>query len=282
LIAGLILAAVELDRDVVQMAIVGVIAGLVVQFFSDGGVAVLLGLIIGALLGDALRDARGAAIAVSAPGEQNRWWQRRPAEPIWVARITWSVALVALSLMVVLVVFYAAQGLTLHVQSQLLSDLFDELRTARFARTAGRAALDAWYAYVLLLMSAVNASLLWRGRRTQMAADIVLRRIAVCHCLALLLLAGTSVFALSGSLVRIDPAVLGADWYQFQLRVLAELISNVLVPLLLVLLNMLLLGRHLRRYLERYAWMPALGVVGLTAVIWIGFHLCYLALFNSI
>ncbi len=268
---ALVMAAMQLDRDVVHMAAVGTVAGCGLGLWTgDPGpeIGLVLGLIVGAMLGDTIREVRNRRLS-AATQQPPRWWQRAAAEPVWMARITWSVALVAAALIVLLGGFCIVQ------QSPLLDDLFRQFMAVRSETSFFHSLLHAWYANALLLIALVSCWRVWRGAHSASSADPLLRRVAVLHCLALLLLSGGAVWTLLWATANVSAETPEA-LYHFILWTVASLVRDAQLSILLIMVSLLLLRRHLARYVRRFGWMTALGFIGLAAVACVAFQMSYM------
>ncbi|QDU97715.1 hypothetical protein [Lignipirellula cremea] len=275
--ATLLLAWSVLDRDVVHSAAVGAAIGFLLDYASGGpfdewGFA--SGALVGALLGDVIRDQRAQRLADASYAGGRRWWQERFLEPLWLVRFAWTLALVALSLTVTLGVFYSFQSIA--DDRVLLGDLLTEMIEARTAWSPSEVLRRGWATYVLLSLAILACWQLWFRRLTPLAADRLLRRIAVLHCLALLLLSLRVLIEWRPALMALTSGQPLA-WGDGRLRGLALLLVESQTPLLTMLFTMILLGGRMWRYLRLFGWMPALGVVGWLSTAWLGLHLSYLA-----
>jgi hypothetical protein len=267
---ALMLAAMQFDQDVVHMAAIGMVAGFGLALWtgntgSEFGLA--LGLIVGALAGDTIRELRTSRWADAGP---TRWWQHVALEPRWIGRIVWAVAFVGAVLIVLLGAICVVH------RPSILDDLFEQFMAVRSETSWLHSILRVWYSNILLLMALLPCWLVWRGAKNEAAAERLLRRVAVLHCFGLLLFAGGAAWELMHSPAWTNnPPYNFARMYREILWTIASVLRQVQVPVLLIMLGLVLLRNKFRLYLHRYGWMTALGFIGLAAVACVAFQMSY-------
>jgi len=267
-----------LDSDVTYCAAIGAFVGLVLDalnggYFDEFGFA--RGILAGAVLGDVVRDQRAERLGeIPYPGGK-RWWQKRAAPPKWFAKAAWSLAMVALGFTILLALSYNTQRLAAGLKGALVGDLLVDVVEARASLAPNELLRRGWAMYLLLSLAMISCTQIWYRKLSPLAVDRLLRRVAVMHCLAMLLLAFRSVLEWRQTL----PGNASAEWTDGRIRALAMLVVEAQVPILTIMFTTVLLGGLLLRYLKQYGWMPALGFSALIAVGWLGLHMSYLARF---
>jgi hypothetical protein len=129
----------------------------------------------------------------------------------------------------------------------------------------GDSLLRVWYAYGLLLPALAMCLNLPVRSQAKLEADHFLSRIALAHCLTLAFLGGRLlVAAISGlPMLSVGQAIPGAPYGD--LAAVVEAIRDLQPPLIMLLANLICLGKWRLRYLQRFGWMPALGAAILAA-----------------
>jgi hypothetical protein len=269
----LMLALRELERDVIQMALLGGILGglgeawfLGVESFWHG---LLSGLLVGALVGDEVQLSRNWLRLTRQAKTEQRWWQRLPAESKWLPRVVWAFFAVALMAMLTMPWWLPTQ-----VGSRLADDLFRVFRERRLESNVLANVFSVWYAVVPLAMALALSRFAARVPNQTLLVDGLLRRVAVLQCAALLLLAANALVSWSDwpSVIRYTYA----EHYLYQVDALVDVLRLALVPCLLLMLSQIFLGRRLFRFWRRSGWIVAIGGLGLLSAGMLGFLIAYL------
>lgn len=271
-LASLVLATTHLERDMVHMGVLGGAVGMALAPAGAAGLSVACGLLVGALVGDTIRDGRNSQLIHPDQQRLRRWWYRSPGDPGWTNWVCWLGALAGACANVVLVLTAVAripEDQRIRWLDELYADMIGvEQYVPSLLDMTITSLQHVWYVYVLLAVALASVWRLYQRPAEPLEVERQLRRVAVAHGLALLLLAGTAIWNLTGTFneARVTPAA-ESEVYQQQCAALMSMLRDTQPALILMMFTMLLLGQHLRRYLLRHGAPLALGIVGSTATL---------------
>lgn len=292
-LAALAVSARELDQDIVYLAGLGALVGAAHARLSGGaalevvgagdGWTLLANTLAGAVVGAAAGDVASAGRTISPRTGLGRalagdWTSDRHGLARWLAPFGWLT--VAFSVIVIMLMIVAANRplVAANYTSELMPNFERYLMEVEtypgpFALLRD-SLLRTWYAFGLLLPAlAVCVHLPWR-RQAELEADRLLSRIALAHFLTLAFLGGRLLLAALSGLSLLSTGEAGSRTPYGDLAALVEAIRDIQPPLVVLVLSVVGLGRWWRRYLQRFAWMPALGTAVLAA--------CGLAAFGAV
>jgi len=239
------------------------------------------GLLAGICLGDAVRDAQTGRLIPRANPGSTPWWCRPRHEPVRLVRFAYVAAILAVTFICPILLAGVVLGLEADDRARMVSNF---VRQSEFAGPANLtfvilmtvSFLRLWYVYVLLAIGAVAC---WRLRR-KLAGSLLdercLRRIAVVHCLALLLVCGHAIHEVfNGFNIIATGPITPAFILSQQSQVLNVIFAQTVLPVAVILLTTVFLGRHLPGYLRHHAWLPMLGVIAAVATGLVVFNTLY-------
>ena len=283
-VVALIIAWPELERDVVQFGILGAIVGGAAEAiaFSNAGTfnaaalwrGAIFGLILGVLIGDEVQSSRKWFKLTKQTRESLRWWQRLPLQSRWLPRAVWAICGLSIVAAMSLVVSSELGWLPRGEQSQLVSDLFGAFRAAREDSSVSRDLAYVWFAVIPLCMSIALARFAARVPDNALLVDGLLRRVAVMQCAALLMLAG-SIASDWITILWTSSADRMQTYYEMFAEHLVHFLRISLIPLMLLMVAQLCLGRRIVRYYAGSGWLMALGIFAMTCVFMLSFLLVY-------
>ncbi len=292
-LAALAMSARELDQNVIYLSGLGALAGAAHARLSGGAALAVVGAgdawtiiantLAGAVVGAAAGDvARAGRVLIPRTGLGRAlagdWGADRRGLARWLAPLGWLTAAASIAVIVLMIVAANRPDVAANYTSELLPNF--ERYLAEIETYPGPFAmlrdslLRTWYAFGLLLPAlAVCVHLPWR-RQAELEADRLLSRIALAHFLTLAFLGGRLLLAAISGLSLLSAGEAGSRTPYGDLGALVEAIRDIQPPLVLMALSVVGLGRWWRRYLQRFAWMPALGAALLAA--------CGLAAFGAV
>ncbi|HTN75539.1 MAG TPA: hypothetical protein VL096_09840 [Pirellulaceae bacterium] len=285
LVVVVAVALPELERDVLQFGFFGAIlggAGESLLISADSLLhGVLLGAIVGALVGDEVQLSRKWFKLVRQAREERRWWQKLSLESNWLPRAVWIGCGVALVLGIVLLAVLKSNGMSPRDDLRVVSDFFEHFRDRRLAAWIWSDLGYMWFAIIPLGMSVALSRMAARVPQQALLVDGILRRVAILQCTALFLLALEVAHQWVVQLSTLSHTSLGSaaflnDHYEFLLNIQADSLRFALIPLLMLMVSQIFLGKGLFRYWQRSGWIVALGMLSLMSVYVLGFLLIQL------
>ncbi len=271
-VAVLVLAWPELERDVIQFGIMGMVLGGVcgaAQITGNGWWHdALFGLPVGMLMGDEVQASRKWFKLSKQTRNEDRWWQRPPAQSLWLPRVVWSACGLTLLGAIFLIVLCDLRS------SHVVADMFTMIRQAREETSLWRMLSNCWYAIIPLAMSIALSRFATRVPNNALLVDGLLRRVAILQAAALLMLAGGIAKDWIGDwIVSADTGL--PTHYKIFAEIFAAQFLKMLPPILLLMLAQIFLGRRIIHYYTRSGWLMALGLFALASVFIMSFLLVY-------
>jgi hypothetical protein len=279
LITSVALAALNacafLENDTVQF---GVIGGLVGLFFGVAGAgygqSTLGGILLGALIGDTLRDRRREPLFAGQWRRRRRWHLISRRDAVVPARFALAVAVLAA--FCPLVCFWGAAGIIPSGVdlNQMACEFCEHVhREANWGWSADPGVLlhqllvqpliVNWHVVGMLLLCGVQCFRLRRRAAESPVVELRLAHVSAALGLAMLMLASNLALDIC---CAINACADVSPKYHF-FRISFWLLSETAPIAFLFPLVALALGPHRGRFVRNHIWLPTLGTLGLLNVV---------------
>lgn len=276
---------ITLERDVAQFTILGAVAAAAIGAIFRQHYAILEGALVGAVIGDAIRDVRTEFMTKVTLYGPPSWWAAQRSVPSFSITPVWLTFFLTIVL-IVPAALIAAQRRPLPAGGALSWTWQDLRHVAESGPSWWWASLEGiprvWPVVAILGVSLFAVGQIHRAGRNDMNRDRGLRRLAITHSAAVALLSWTVLWPMWRAYGFAAEAAGGYPYpFEESARVTLSAVRDCQLPALLWLLSLVLTGKYLARYVSRYAWIAAAAGVAALSVALTIFQALYVSGFAA-